>query len=65
MDATRARLQLRIIRTTVRAESGRLAPVMMDAVRKRAVAILDRLEAEAENDSELLNEIAETRREVG
>jgi hypothetical protein len=65
VDRDQARLQLKIVRITVQAESKRASTVNLEPVRMRAHAILDSLEAQAAADPELLSEIAATRQEIG
>jgi hypothetical protein len=65
VDGDQARLQLKIIRITVRAEARRVQAANLEVVQLRAHEILDRLEAQAVGDPELLSEIDATRREVG
>jgi hypothetical protein len=64
VDEDKLQMQLHIIRVTYRAESRRLRPDALHAVRLRALEILDRLEREADGDS-ARRQIAEVRAEIG
>ena len=65
LDARQVQRQLDVIRVTMGAESSRLAPVAMDAMRLRAFRILDDLETQVNGDLQLLDEIAAVREEIG
>ncbi len=64
MDERKLKLQLDIVRVTYRAEARRLPPDALRALRLRAYAILDRLEADGHVDPKLSDEIAAVRTEL-
>ena len=64
MDERKLKLQLDIVRVTYRAEARRLPPDALRALRLRAFAILDRLEADGHVDPRLLDDIAAVRAEL-
>jgi hypothetical protein len=64
VDERKLKLQLDIVRVTYRAEARRLPPDALRALRLRAHAILDRLEADGHVDPRLLDEIAAVRTEL-
>lgn len=64
MDRKHIPTQLELIRVTMRRESSRLAPAAMETMRKRAFAILDKVDEEAGDDGALRRQIAALREEL-
>ena len=65
MDRRRVELQIRAVLVTFRIEQRRRDSPVMEEFRRRAGAIMDSLEVDADGDPDLLTRISDARREIG